>query len=140
MHLRCFISYLRESSPKAIYSSKSSSLPMFIHPSMYRKSIPSYYLIISTSSSTHDVAKAEKKKKEPRRKKRYSQEAESKGICALATFQTITSITFISFPVNSRFFSFSLFPDPCTVVCMREIDRERKSMAEEMSIATKEEI
>jgi hypothetical protein len=69
MHLRCFISYLRESSPKASYK-QQTFLPMFNHPSMVRKSIPSYYLITSTSSSTHDVVKVEKEKKSRSRKKR----------------------------------------------------------------------
>jgi hypothetical protein len=122
MNLRCFISYLRESSPKASYK-QETFLPMFIHLSMVRKCILSYYLITSTSSSTHDVVKVEKEKKRRSRKKRYSQEAESKGICALATFQTITSITFISFPVNSCFLSISQIR-VLLYACEKSIERE----------------
>src|SRR6267154_2373241 len=89
----------------------SSTHPCIANPS---------HRIISLPPPAHPrmmSQRSRRKKRAAAEKKRYSQEAESKGICALATFQTITSITFISFPVNSRFFSFSHFPDPCTVVC-----------------------
>ena len=116
-------------------SSKCSS-PYMLHPShvMQTHAIHPSFILSSLPpraerSSTHDVVSRRmrhRKKKKGRIVKDYSQEAESKGICAPATIQTITSI------ISSVVLLFFSFPR-----CMREEIGREYLTEEEMSINRK---